>query len=149
MSIQLITSELVKTAIAQELLIIAPTVTVYKEAQSTPVFPNFFINQLSLSKIEERKNYYNLSYLMNIRYRVVSDVSTELKLEQKLDNMSLKLLEGFNTITLGNSLIRCEDCTCEKVDGVLHFNCSVTIPSKVIKTELDNKMANLTVGVNV
>lgn len=120
-------SEDVKQAIVQRLLEIAPNVSVYKEAKTNPEYPHFFVYQITLTDTEERKGYHILSYSMTVRYRVASDPSTDLKLEQDLDSMSLKLMQGFNIIEFGDSRIRCTDKSAEKVEGVLHFFCTLDV----------------------
>lgn len=132
-------SEDVKQAIVQRLLEIAPNVSVYKEAKTTPGYPHFFVYQITLTDTEERKNYHLMSYSMAIRYRVASDPSTDLKLEQNLDNMSLKLMQGFNIIEFGENKIRCTDKSAEKVDGVLHFFCTLNTLVKAVSDEENNK----------
>ena len=143
-------SEDVKQAVVQRLLEIAPNVSVYKEAKTTPEYPHFFVYQITLTDTEERKNYHILSYSITIRYRVASDPSTDLKLEQNLDNMSLKLMQGFNIIEFGETKIRCIDKSAEKVDGVLHFFCTLNvfvIDSQINESIKQNKL-NVEVNVN-
>ena len=143
-------SEDVKQAIVQRLLEIAPNVVVYKEAKTAPEYPHFFVYQINLTDVEERKNYHILSYSMTVRYRVASDPSTDLKLEQDLDSMSLKLMQGFNIIEFGDSRIRCTEKSAEKVDGVLHFFCNLdvfVIDSPFEQFVKQNKL-NLEVNVN-
>lgn len=114
-------SEDVKESISKTLLNIFPNANVYKEASSSPKYPNFFIRQINVSDREERRNYHILTYNMDIRYRTTSDPSTDLKLEQNLDDVGLKLLANFNTIDFDDSKIKCLDKSIEKQDGVLHF----------------------------
>lgn len=142
-------SEDVKQAIVQRLLEIAPSVVVYKEAKTAPEYPHFFVYQITLTDTEERKGYHVLSYSMNVRYRVASDPSTDLKLEQDLDSMSLKLMKGFNIIKFGDGKIRCTDKSAEKVDGVLHFFCTLDV--FVIDSPFDDfiKQNKLNVEVSV
>ncbi len=143
-------SEDVKQAIVQQLLKIAPDVAVYKEAKTSPEYPHFFVYQINLTDVEERKKYHILSYSMTIRYRVASDPSTDLKLEQDLDSMSLKLMKGFNVINFGDSKIRCTEKSAEKVEGVLHFFCNLdvfVIDSPFEKFIKQNKL-NIEVNVN-
>lgn len=141
-------SEDVKQAIVQRLLEIAPTVAVYKEAKTNPDYPHFFVYQITLTDDEERKNYHILSYSMTVRYRVASDSSTDLKLEQNLDSMSLKLMQGFNIIDFGDNKIRCVEKSTEKVDGVLHFFCTLNILAKVVSDEETIKQNKLKIEVN-
>lgn len=131
----LIDSEDVKQAIAQRLLNLFPNVTVYKEAKTKVLYPHFFIYQISIVDTEERKNYHKLSYSMEIRYRVASDPSTNLKLQQNIDEMSLKLLQNFNIIDFENEKIRVKNKTTEKVDGVLHFTFTIDILAKIVSDE--------------
>ena len=145
----LIDSEDVKQAIVQKLLELFPDIAVYKEAKTNIVYPHFFVYQITLSIEEERKDYYLLSYSMEIRYRVASDSSTDLKLEQNLDNMGLKLLQGFNIIDFEEEKIRCKDKRYEKVDGVLHFFFTVDILAKFVSGEETIKQNKLSVEVKV
>ena len=141
-------SEDIKKSIVQKLLEIAPNVAVYKEAKTKPEYPHFFVYQISLTDMEERKDVHILSYSMTIRYRVASDPSTDLKLEQDLDNISLILMKGFNIIDFGEDKIKCEDKSVEKVDGVLHFFCSFNVMIKNISDEKSEKLNKLKVEVN-
>lgn len=117
-------SEEVNNAIAARLLQIAPA-AVYKEAVTIPLYPHFFIHLLSVSDEEDRKNFHFLTYSFDLRYRVASDSSTDLRLQQDLDSVALKLLSGLNIIDCNDVKIRIEDKNYEKTDGVLHFFCKV------------------------
>lgn len=145
----LIDSEDVKQAIIENLLILFPGVAVYKEAKTTPEYPHFFVYQINLSDTEERKDFHILSYSMEIRYRVASDPSTDLKLEQNLDNMSLKLLQGFTIIDFEDEKIRCTNKSIEKVDGVLHFTFDIQILVKYISDEEKIPMNKLDINTNM
>lgn len=140
-------SEDVKQAIIQRLLEIEPNIAVYKEAKTTPEYPHFFVYQITLTDSEERKNYHLMSYSMTIRYRVASDPSTDLKLEQNLDNMSLKLMRGFNIIDFGENKIRCVEKSTEKMDGVLHFFCTLNTLVKAVSDEETIKQNKLSLEV--
>ena len=142
-----IDSEDVKQAITQRLLEIFPDVNVYKEAKTNIVYPHFFVYQINVSDTEERKDYHLLSYSMQIRYRVASDPSTDLKLEQNLDNVGLKLLQGFNIIDFENEKVKCKDKSIEKVDGVLHFLFTIDILTKFVLGEETIKQNKLSVEV--
>lgn len=143
----LIDSEDVKQAIVQKLLEMFPDIAVYKEAKTSVVYPHFFVYQINVTCNEERKNYFLLSYSMEVRYRVASDSSTDLKLEQNLDNMGLKLFQGFNIIDFEDEKIRCKDKSIEKVDGVLHFFFTVDILAKLVSDEETIKQNKLYVEV--
>jgi hypothetical protein len=118
-------SEEIKNAIVSQLLKTAPECAVYKEAQSAPEYPHFFIHLIDVSDEEERRKCHILTYLFDLRYRIKSDPSTDLNLEQSLDAMALKLLSAFNIVDCGDVKIRFEDKHYEKQDGVLHFFCKV------------------------
>lgn len=144
-----IDSEDVKQAITQRLLEIFPDITVYKEAKTNIVYPHFFVYQINVSDREERKDYHLLSYSMEIRYRVASDSSTDLKLEQNLDNIGLKLLQSFNIIDFEDEKIRCKDKSIEKVDGVLHFLFTIDILAKLVSNEETIKQNKLNMEVKI
>ena len=143
-----LTGENVKQAIVQQLLKIFPGVKVYKEAITNPLYPHFFVYQISVSDTEERKNYHLMSYSMEIRYRITSDPSTDLKLEQNLDDMGMKLLQNFNIIDFDSEKIRVKEKNTEKVDGVLHFTFVIDILGKVIQNEESIKQNKLEVIIH-
>ena len=142
-------SEEVKNAIVSRLLEIAPNVAVYKEAVTVPKYPHFFVHLISVSDEEERKDYHILNYSFDVRYRVASDSSTDLKLEQNLDAMALKLLSEFNIITCGDIKIRLEGKRYEKQDGVLHFFFDTDLYTVVFDNEEHVKMNSLTEEVGL
>ena len=144
----LIDSEDVKQAIAQRLLNLFPNITVYKEAKTNVLYPHFFIYQISIVDTEERKDHHILSYSMEIRYRVTSDPSTNLKLQQNIDEMSLKLLQNFNIIDFENEKIRVKNKTTEKVDGVLHFTFTIDILAKIVSDEETIKQNKMEVVIH-
>ena len=127
-----LTGENVKQAIVQQLLKTFPNIKVYKEAITTPQYPHFFVYQISVADTEERKKYHLMSYAMDVRYRVKPDSSTDLKLEQNLDDMGMKLLQNFNIIDFADEKIRVKEKNTEKVGGVLHFTFNVDILGKEI-----------------
>lgn len=139
-------SEDVKEAIIKRLLEIAPDVEVYKEATTNVKYPHFFVHQINVTDEEERKDYHLLSYSMDIRYRTVSDPSTDLRLNQNLAEMGMKLLVNFNTIDFEDSKIRCKDKSVENENGVLHFFTTLQILAKLDKNEENIKQNKL--GVN-
>lgn len=143
----LIDSEDIKQAISQRLLELFPDIAVYKEAKTNIVFPHFFLYQINVSDQEQGKNYHLLSYSMEIRYRTTSDPSTDLKLQQNLDSMSLKLLQGFNIIDFENKKIKCTEKSTEKVEGVLHFFCTINMLVKLISDEISIKQNKLKLEV--
>lgn len=140
-------SEEIKNAIAARLLEIAPNV--YKEASTSPKYPHFFIHLVSVSGEEQRKNHHILTYSLDLRYRVASDPSTDLRLEQKLDDIALKLMAGLNIIDCGDVKIRIEDKNYEKTDGVLHFFCKVIMQAKRNTNEETKKFSGLEMKIVV
>lgn len=142
-----IDSEDIKQSIVEQLLKIAPDVTVYKEAKSKLQYPHFFIYQVDVIDEEERKNVHFITYSIDVRYRVVDDPSTDLKLQQNLDSMTLTLLSKFNIINFEDSKVRCLDKNCEKVDGVLHFFFNIKVMVKDISEEEKPKLDKLDLEV--
>lgn len=142
-------SEEVKNAVAARLLRIA-SVAVYKEAVTVPLYPHFFVHLVSVTDEEQRKNHHILTYSFDLRYRVASDPSTDLRLEQKLDEMALKLMVGLNIIECNDVKIRIEDKNYEKTEGVLHFFCKVNLQAELV--DLGNtipKQEKLDVSIEV
>ena len=143
-------SEELKNAIAAQLLRIAPECAVYKEAITIPAYPHFFVHLISVRDEEERKNRHNLTHSFDLRYRVKSDPSTDLKLEQNLDAMALKLTSGFNIIDCNDIKVRCENKNFEKIDGVLHFYLTIQVDTYDMQEETPcPKMETLTETVGV
>ena len=140
-------SEEIKNAIAARLLEIAPNV--YKEAVTSPKYPHFFIHLVSVTDEEQRKNHHILTYSLDLRYRVASDPSTDLRLEQKLDDIALKLMVGLNIIDCGDVKIRIEDKNYEKTDGVLHFFCKVIMQAELNTNEEKIKMNKINMDIGV
>lgn len=140
-------SEEIKNAIAARLLEIVPNV--YKEAATSPKYPHFFIHLVSVSDEEQRKNHHILTYSLDLRYRVASDPSTDLRLEQKLDETALKLMAVLNIIDCGDVKIRIEDKNYEKTDGVLHFFCKVNMQAELNTNEETKKFSRLKLKIGV
>ena len=120
-------SEEIKNALIARLLELSPNTAVYRKAVTVPKYPHFFIHLISVSDEEDRKNYHLLTYSFDLRYRVASDSSTDLRLEQDLDAMALRLFSGLNIIDCTDVKVRIEDKNYEKTDGVLHFFCKVNM----------------------
>ena len=119
--------ESIKSAISIKLGEIFGTDTIrYKESVTNLQYPNFFIYQVSVDGQPDTRNKLNLNYLINIRYRYVEDIKTVTDLEQKLDEIGLKLITELNTIKLGR-IVRVTDKRYEKVDGVLQFFCNIPL----------------------
>lgn len=121
----------------------------YKEAATSPKYPHFFIHLVSVSDEEQRKNHHILTYSLDLRYRVASDPSTDLRLEQKLDETALKLMAVLNIIDCGDVKIRIEDKNYEKTDGVLHFFCKVNMQAELNTNEETKKFSRLKLKIGV
>lgn len=114
----------------------------YKEDVSNLDYPHFFINQVTLTSEDAGlKGRIRLDYLLNIRYRYVADVETITNLQQKLDEVGLKLNTEFTEIMLGKP-VKTYNRNYEKSDGVLQFFCNITVYAKP-ETEEEPKFKNL------
>lgn len=143
----LIDSEDIKQAIIENLLILFPGVAVYKEAKTAPEYPHFFVYQINFTDDEERKDFHLLNFYIDVRYRVASDPSTDLKLQQNLDNIGLKLTQGFNWIDFEDEKVFCKDKKIEKEDGVLHFFFTIQILAKLVEDNDAIKMNKMDVEI--
>ena len=106
----------------------------YKESITNMQYPNFFIYQVSANIEPERRNRWHINYLMNIKYREVSDVETITNIQQKLDAMALTLLTEFTEIEL-ETPIKVKNARYEKADGILEFFFNIEIQVKRNLTE--------------
>lgn len=138
----------IKNAIAARLLEVAPDCDVYREAVTKPSYPHFFVHLINVTDEEGRKKRHILTYSFDLRYRVRSDPSTDLRLNSDLDAMALKLMVGFNIIDCNDVKIRCEDKHYEKTDGVLHFFCEIKIQALLVNlSDKTTKMNKITVEI--
>lgn len=141
----IIESEDVKQAIAERLLELFPEVNVYKEAKTNVLYPHFFIYQVNFMDEKERKDHFILYYMMEVRYRVAADPSTDLTLQRDLDKIALKLLQGFDIIDMEDEKVWCTDKSIEKSDGVLLFTMTIAIMVKKVSGEEGAKQNTLSV----
>lgn len=144
----IIIGETIKNAILGKLLELFPNVSVYKEQMTTPDFPHFFILQLNTSSVEDRKDKYFITYLMNIRYREVADVATEAKIEQKLDDIGNELIINFTDVQIGEKPYKIREAYYEKIDGVLHFTCKIKIQVEKEKIQ-ETPMRVIDININM
>ena len=143
-------SEDVKNAIINKLLEIAPQYAVYKEAMTAPEYPHFFVHLVKADDTPLRSSYHNVQYSFDLRYRVASDPSTDMRLEANLDEMALKLMTYFNLIECTDGTIyRVEDKDYEKTDGVLHFFFKVTAQVLLNDNTEHSKFGAISVNVGV
>ena len=94
----------------------------YKENVTNMKYPNFFIKQVNLEISYAGRNRLRLDYLMNIRYRIASDLSLVTNIEQQLDEVGLKLCAELTELDL-ELPTKTKNRTYEKDDGVLQFFC--------------------------
>ena len=121
-----IIGETIKSATSIKLGEIFNDVTRYKESVTNVKYPHFFINQVSLDITPAGKNRMKLDYLMNIRYRVASDISLVTNLQQQLDEVGLKLCSELTELDL-ELPTKTKNRTYEKDDGVLQFFFNITV----------------------
>ena len=108
----------------------------YKEKVSNPLYPNFFIYQVSTTPVAKGKNRWELDYLINIRYRYAEDVTNITNIEQKLDEIGLALCTQFTEIDL-ELPVKTYNRRYEKADGVCQFFCNIKI---IIKADLPEEV---------
>ena len=139
-------AESIKTVLSLEIINRFPHATIYREQIVSPIFPNFFIEQLTQSKTEERKGYFWINHFVAVRYRIHNEPQTLFNLQQQLDNASFEMLK-MQYIPLSTHKLLIQNPTTEKVDGVLHYFCNlnarVTEPIDEIKMwtlELQSKL---------
>jgi hypothetical protein len=72
----------------------------YKESVTTMKYPNFYISQINLEINPAGKDRLQLDYLINIRYRIASDIATISNLQQQLDEVGLKLCAELTELEL-------------------------------------------------
>lgn len=106
----------------------------YKESIINIQYPNFFIYQVSANIESDTYNRRIISYLMNIRYRYVQDISTVTNLEETLDKIGLELMAQFDTIQLEKPM-KVLNARYEKADGILQFFFNINVRTKKELTE--------------
>lgn len=98
----------------------------YKENITNMKYPNFFIDQINLTISPAGRKRLQLDYLINIRYRIASDVQTVSNLQQKLDDVGLKLCSEFLVLDLERPT-KTKNRYYEKNDGILQFFFEITV----------------------
>ncbi len=128
----IVVGDMIKSGLTSKIAELFPNITVYKEAAAIPRYPHFFVQQLTMSSERELNGRYMLNYLVTVRYRAVEDPTTLDSLQSTLDDVALKLLE-IDYINLWsekqqtNELTLIKNQRYEKIEGVLHYFCNVTI----------------------
>ena len=119
----------------------------YKENVTNMKYPNFFIKQVNLEISYAGRNRLRLDYLMNIRYRIASDLSLVTNIEQQLDEVGLKLCAELTELDL-ELPTKTKNRTYEKDDGVLQFFFNITVFAEPEEEEKD-KFKNLELNEEV
>ena len=145
----------IKKSIEERLSELFPKVAVYKEAITNPMYPHFFVYVINVVDIQDRRDFHNIEYSIDIRYRIADDSSEVLKLQTRLDEIILILMNGFNMIPFyvnekGKTIYaHCKDKSFEKEDGVLHFMFNITTMVKDVVAKNKAKQMSLTSSVNL
>ena len=122
-----IVGESIKSAISIKLgQIFGNEITRYKEQVTNVKYPNFFINQVSVTPTARGRDRWEIDYLINIRYRHTEDTTAITNLEQKLDEVGLALCMQLTEINL-ELPVKTYNRSYEKVDGVCQFFCNIKI----------------------
>ena len=144
----ILSGEMIKNAIARELNRLFPDIAVYKEEQTNPYdFPNFFILQLSMNSVEDRKDHYFETYLYNIRYRQIADVELDQRIEQHLDNVGNTLINEFKSVIFDDRPYKIKQANYEKVDKVGQFSFQITVQTEKEKSNENVKMQTLETNI--
>lgn len=101
----------------------------YKEPIVNVKYPHFFITEVNLDISHKGKDRLKLDYLINIRYRIASDLSTVTNINQQLDDVGLKLCANLTELNL-ELPTKTYNRTYTKDDGVLQFFFNITIYAK-------------------
>ena len=142
MSYQII-GETVKSAISIKLGEIFNNPKRYKEHIENPVFPSFWIIQITqdITPMGIGNNRIQIDYLMNIQYRVTSNTETLTNLRQQLDDIGFKLCTELTEINL-ELPTKTKNRRYEIIDGVLQMFFNVTVYA-IPQTEEEIKMQEL------
>lgn len=122
----------VVSSLGRQIMLAFPGVPWHRETISVNLlsFPNFFIQQLTLDTQPERRNHWWLNYLATIRYRHIDDPALAWDLQENLDRVSLTLMDKLTDIFWDDIPVVIRNPRTEKVDGVLHYFCNITVMAK-------------------
>jgi len=100
----------------------------YKESVVNVKFPHFFITQVNLTQTPKGvgNGRVQLDYLVNIRYRIASDLAQITNIQQQLDEIGLRLCNELTELDLERPT-KTKNRTYEKDDGVLQFFFNITV----------------------
>ena len=120
----------VTAALGKELEKIFPDVPWYRETSPTQLceYPHWFVHQLTINTASERRNYFMVNYLINMRYHIAADPSKVTgNLQEQLDDAGIKILSELEYIYFDGMPVRVVEQRTEKVDGVLHWFGNISI----------------------
>lgn len=124
-----IVGETIKSATSLKLgQIFGNDVIRYKESVVNVKFPHFFISQVNLTQTPKGvgNGRVQLDYLVNIRYRIASDLAQITNIQQQLDSVGLKLCNELTELDL-ELPTKTKNRNYEKDDGVLQFFFNITV----------------------
>lgn len=124
-----IVGETIKSATSLKLgQIFGNDVIRYKESVVNVKFPHFFITQVNLTQTPKGvgNGRVQLDYLVNIRYRIASDLAQITNIQQQLDAVGLKLCNELTELDL-ELPTKTKNRNYEKDDGVLQFFFNITV----------------------
>lgn len=143
----------VLNAIINQLKKLYPDYTIIKNLSSLPsndsyyedvyeLYPNFFVNQISVTSVPDTKNFWWLDYLFAIEYRHAPQLKEVLNLQETLDEIGFSLNEKLWYLEDIKTWIK--NPSIDKGEGVLSFTFNVRI--RVRKEELEDLMRHLTIN---
>lgn len=109
--------------------------TRYKENVTNMKYPNFHIIQVNVNVSHSSRNRLQLDYLINVQYRVAENVETITNLQQKLDEVGLKLCAELTELDL-ELPTKTKNRYYEKADGVCQMFFNITVFAKPEQEEL-------------
>ena len=135
----MITGEEIKSAISKKLKEKFPNVAVYKQDVTNPTYPNFSIQQVTLTSESDTRRHYMLNYFMNVVYREADNLSTVDRLNTKLDQVGIEMLEALNIIDVNGKPKRAvTGAYFESVDGMVMFFVNYKVYAELPKTPDEN-----------
>ena len=98
----------------------------YKENITNPQYPNFNIIQVNVNVEHAGKTRLQLDYLINVQYRVAENTEVVSNLQQRLDEVGLKLCAELTELQL-ELPTKTKNRYYEKVDGVCQMFFNITV----------------------